>query len=204
MAADYKAVANFANASPSIGSTAVIPQASIWRVRTFRSNNATSKMLALMLAHQQPVDLLTGQRINIGKSLAWNNDKEFHHLFPRAYVKKNSTIDANSLANIAMLTSASNISISAKAPSGYLDQLRKRIGDDEFYRRLELSLVPREAVEAALHDNFDQFLQLRSEVLQHTAMALIGANTQGAPELVESSALAQDYQDDEDEDLVDE
>jgi hypothetical protein len=35
-------------------------------------------------------------------------------------------------------------------------------------------------------------------------MALIGANTQGAPELVESSALAQDYQDDEDEDLVDE
>ena len=82
MAADYKAVANFANASPSIGSTAVIPQASIWRVRTFRSNNATLKMLALMLAHQQPVDLLTGQRIYIGKSLAWNNDKEFHHLFP--------------------------------------------------------------------------------------------------------------------------
>jgi hypothetical protein len=42
-------------------------------MKTFRSNSAASKMLALMLAHESPRALLNGQRIDIDKSLAWSN-----------------------------------------------------------------------------------------------------------------------------------
>ena len=64
-----------------VAGTSHLPRDTIWTLRDFRANSATSKMLALMLAHANPVDLLTGQSIDVGKSLAWNNDKEYHTSF---------------------------------------------------------------------------------------------------------------------------
>ncbi|SER76309.1 DUF262 domain-containing protein [Actinokineospora terrae] len=173
MATDFDAVADFAKGGTSIDNGSVAPQASVWRIREFRSNSATSKMLALMLAHEGPVDLLTGQKIDTGKSLAWSNDKEYHHLFPKAYVARSEKWSKpNKVANIIMLSSISNIKIRDKAPSGYLGALREQIGDKPFYNRLSKSLVSREAADAALVDDFDTFLRIRAEDLQSRAVEL--------------------------------
>ncbi|SEQ68760.1 GmrSD restriction endonuclease domain-containing protein [Lentzea albida] len=186
MASDYGAVEAFAAGADEIENSSVPPQDSVWRQRDFRSNSATSKMLALFLAQKSPVDLLTGQKIDVGKSLSWDNDKEFHHLFPRAYVTREIPGGKpNKVANIIMLTSISNIKIRDQAPSVYLGKLREELGDEEFYSRMGASLVSKEATDAALADDYDAFLRIRAKDLQGLAMELSAVNeTSASPDLV--------------------
>jgi len=89
MASDLKAVHEFAKGATAEISLAVPkPKADIWLTRTFRLNNAHAKLLAIVLAHHDPIDMLTGQRLDISRALAWINIKEFHHIFPRAYLER--------------------------------------------------------------------------------------------------------------------
>lgn len=177
MGSDLQAVRDFAgDKSSDIANPSILPRDSIWIVRDFRANSATSKMLALMLAHENPVDLLTGQSIDVGKSLAWNNDKEYHHFFPKGYLAK-AGVDprrSNSIANIVLLTSHSNLMIRDKAPSEYLKDLRERIGEDELRQRLASLLISDAAYEMALRDDYDEFLKARAADLQRRALILVG------------------------------
>jgi hypothetical protein len=185
MNADRLAVWNFAHGlTQSIENSAVIPGETIWSLREFRSNSAISKMLALMLGHHQPVDLVTGQKIDVAHALAWSNDKEFHHFFPREYLLKNgySAGRANAIANIIMLTSISNIQIKDKAPSEYLSAIAAQIGEDELIRRLDTCLITDEAYLAALDNDYEAYLSLRSRHLQQLAQRLAGVgDIQDAP-----------------------
>ena len=78
--------------------------------------------MILLLAFKRPIDLLTGQKIDTSNALFHGNNKEFHHFFPRDYLKGKGvqTRQANALANIVMLTAASNKRITNRAPSDYL------------------------------------------------------------------------------------
>jgi hypothetical protein len=133
-------------------------------------------MFALILSYNGPVDLLTGQRIDYAKSLAWSTDREFHHFFPKNFSKKKeiSAGKVNAVANIVLLTSASNIKISDSAPSEYIKVIEAEVGRPELVRRLATLLVPESALDAALQDDFTTFVVRRSEALQAAAMALIG------------------------------
>lgn len=167
MAADLTAVRAFAEgAAAEIEVTVTQPNADIWRVRQFRSNNAHAKLLAIVLAHHQPIDLLTGQRIDTTDALSWANSKEFHHFFPQDYLKGKDVPAAriNALANIVMLSSASNKSISNTSPSVYL----KRVADeakDELEEWLATNLISAAAYEAATNDDYDTFLAERSKTI---------------------------------------
>lgn len=165
-----------------------IPRSDVWRTKQFRSNNALSKMLALMLSYHSPRDLVTGQSIDVGKALSWSNDKEYHHFFPRAYLSDQgvSAGKSNIIANIIMLTSYSNIQISKKAPSDYLGQLCKQEGVDEVKARLTSCLISARAFDAAMEDDYDGFLRERAVTLQEEAMKLVGtaaADNASDPEL---------------------
>lgn len=84
MTQDTKQIREFvAGKQPTLGEGGVVPSSALWRMRPFRSNSAVSKMLGLLLADHGPVDLLNGQKISVDKSLAWSNDKEYHHFFRR-------------------------------------------------------------------------------------------------------------------------
>lgn len=184
MAADRQSVIRFANGQSSeIANSGTIPTESIWQVREFRSNSATSKMLALMLGQRKPRDLLTGQNINPAKSLAWNNDKEYHHFFPKKFLDGLGVTPrrANAVANIVMLTSSSNVKILAKPPSQYLQEIAADVGEDELRARLLLSLVDDAAYEAARADDYEAFLSARSATLQAHALDLAGADDKGTP-----------------------
>lgn len=188
MSQDYSAVEAFEAAFVEGGEVieipvpAALPRADIWRVTQFRANSAVSKMLALMLAYRDPVDLLTGQRIDARRSLAWSNDKEFHHFFPKDFLKQQGLKpgQANAAANIVMLTSASNIKISNRRPSEYLGELVGAIGRSEALRRLDTLLVSEMAFDAALRDDYAAFLAERSEVLHSIALAMVGENAADA------------------------
>jgi hypothetical protein len=176
MASDAKAIRSFANGTTQeLLVAAVTPSASLWRVKAFRVNSAVSKLLGLMLAHRQPVDLINGQNIDVDRSLAWSNDKEYHHFFPQAYINRQDGLDsANVVANVILLTSKSNIEISDRAPSDYLRDLTEREGEEEVIRRLETNLVPEGALIAALMNDYQAFLTERSAYLHRQAEELTG------------------------------
>jgi hypothetical protein len=176
MTSDQAAVVAFAKGeTPAIDVAASMPNADIWMTRQFRANNAHAKLLAIILSHQGPVDLLTGQMIDTGHALSWDNQKEFHHFFPRDYLKNRNIPSQriNSLANIVMLTSASNKRISNRAPSDYLAEVAEAAGSN-LSAWLTANLISQEAYEAAKNDDFGQFLALRAETLQTTLLPLAG------------------------------
>lgn len=177
MTQDTRQIRDFADGKNStLGEGGVIPSATLWRMKQFRSNSAVSKMLALMLADQQPLDIVNGQKIDTDKSLAWSNDKEYHHFFPQAYLRRQkvSGAAANVVGNIVLLTSKSNIDIRDKAPSEYLTEIIEGVGRDALVDRLAKSLVPETALDAALADDFQGFLEARSDFLHGHVQGLTG------------------------------
>jgi len=186
MATDARAIREYASGEiANIDVTASIPTASLWNTKPFRTNSAVSKMIALMFATKTPLDLITGQVIDIDKSLAWSNDKEFHHLFPQAYLSKVGVkaSKGNVPGNIILLTSKSNINISDTAPSVYLKQIIDSDGREALIERLESNLVPEAALEAALNDDFGTFLSLRATYLHGIAESLSKVNSDGLVEV---------------------
>ncbi|MEU0616235.1 DUF262 domain-containing protein [Streptomyces albogriseolus] len=178
MSSDWRAIQDFAGAEPGtpLEVPASLPRKDIWKVSQFRANSAVSKMLALMLSYAGPVDLLTSQRIDVGKSLSWSNDKEYHHFFPRDFLKKSDVPAgrANAVGNIVLLSSVSNIKISNSAPSRYLRDLVDSVGKEETLKRLATMLVSEEAFELALADDYAGFLEARSTTLHARALQLVG------------------------------
>lgn len=183
----------------------VTPSDQIWSQKQFRSNSAVSKMAALMLAHAGPLDLLNGQKIDTGKSLAWSNDKEYHHFFPQAYLKSKNIEGSriNAIANIVLLTSTSNIAISSRRPSDYLSELVDQVGRPALEARLATLLVSTEALDAALADDFDTFLRERAQTLQSRALELVDAPETSEIEHLEATEDAIAVIDDESLDSAD-
>lgn len=147
------------------------PINTIWKSKQFRSNNAHAKLLAIILAHKQPMDLINCQKIDAVKSLSWTNEKEYHHIFPKAFLegKHVSSNKINCLANFVMLTSASNKYILKRSPSDYFKEVAENAGAN-LGALLESNLISSDAFHAALDDNFDKFIDLRSETIHNFAI----------------------------------
>lgn len=186
MAADRAAVVGFASCTTTeIEAGAGMPRSLLWRRSAFRRINAPSKLLALLLADADSLDLRTGQRIDVGRALSWQNDKEFHHLFPKAFLRARSvrSTHANVCANLIMLSSVTNIWVSDRAPSEYLRDLCETEGEEVIRRRLASCLVDDAAFDAATMDDYDGFLRARSETLHARLVELIDKEVIGDGEL---------------------
>lgn len=172
MAADLNAVISFgAGAAAEIVVDVVVPKPEIWTVGKFGLNTAHAKLLALVLGHHNPIDLLTGQKINAKAALAWSNTKEFHHFFPKDFLKKKGTPKdrINVLANIVMLTSVSNKKISGRPPSEYLKEVQTAAGT-QLNDWLAVNLISQQAYAAALVDDYERFLKYRAETIHEAAL----------------------------------
>lgn len=179
MASDKKMLDDFASGIvKELSPMEARPMPDIWMVRQFRLNNAHTKLLALLLAHKGPRDLLTGQKISLEQALAWENDKEFHHIFPRNYLSNKNVPSAltNSVANFALITSNSNKKISASRPSEYFKVMISELSKD-FNHVMASNLISDQALDAALNDDFDSFLHARAQTLHSAALSLCGWGT---------------------------
>lgn len=178
MAVDRAAVHAFvAGESTEIDVPISVPEPDIWRRSRFNVENAVSKMTALLLTDASPCDIRTGAVLDTGKALSWANDKEWHHFFPKDYLKKHQGIDfsgANVPANIVMLSSATNIFVSNQPPAGYLRDFTDELGEARILSHLASCLVTREAYDAAMRNDYEEFLRIRSEKLHHRALELAG------------------------------
>ena len=174
MTRDKSAVTDYLKGKSSeISVSAYKPNSKIWQTKVFRADNAHAKTLAIILAHHQPIDLLTGLKIDTTKSISWTNAKEYHHFFPRDYLKAKgvSMNDSNCLANIVLLSSTSNKTITNRPPSDYLKDVVAAAGT-KLDNWLESNLISRPAFDAAMKDDFQAFVTERSKTIDSIVAGL--------------------------------
>ena len=132
----------------------------------FRLNKATSTAFALLLANNQPMSFLNGDRIDTYKSLANINRLEFHHIFPKAFLSKNGVSDKkiNYHANICMLNLGDNREILDKKPSDYFNEMEQNL-DNSFNIVLESNFIDKDGLEAIKSNDYDSFIEYRSKLI---------------------------------------
>jgi hypothetical protein len=129
----------------------------------FRKTGAFSNAFIAMLASHGPRNLVNGSLIDTGKALSTYNRKEFHHIFPQAFLAEKGIAKSriHSLANICMLSADQNKQINDRRPSDYVKDLQQRHGS-AFTRVFESNLIPQEAIDSLLNDNYEEFVEIRA------------------------------------------
>ncbi len=134
----------------------------------FRLTSANAKTFILILANKTPRSLLSGGLIDLDKVLQKYNRAEFHHIYPRAYLKEEGYPDdeVNCLANFCFLSASENKKIGRKKPSEYIEIMPD---GDELSEIMTSTFFP----EDAFDDNYEKFINKRAELLANFAKALI-------------------------------
>ncbi|GET42635.1 DUF262 domain-containing protein [Microseira wollei] len=134
----------------------------------FSSRNANTKTYILLLANNNPKSFVSGALIDIDKVLQNYNKTQFHHVYPKAYLKDKGWDEAsiNCLANFCFLSGSENKKIGRKKPSEYIDLMPKGSLLDEILRN---AFCPQDT----FNDNFQNFLSQRSKMLAAFAKKLI-------------------------------
>lgn len=132
----------------------------------FSIRTVSTKTTVLMLARLGPKSLLSGAPVRLDRVLAEPNRSEFHHCFPRAFLRANGYSErfANALANFAIISRQENRVISDKAPSEY-----RYLMSGDVDATLSAALIPN----ALFEDNYDEFIAARADLLSDFAASLI-------------------------------
>jgi hypothetical protein len=143
-----------------------------WTKLQFRSNNSVSRAFILALAAKRPKSLITGREIDVAEALSKYNKKEFHHVYPTAYLKRTRAPGQhNCLANICILPAQENREISDRDPHEYLPQCIGSLGS-QAEQMLDSNLLPSPRAWTYDAGDFEGFVQTRSILISRTVRDL--------------------------------
>lgn len=134
----------------------------------FSTGNSICKSILCILAYHEPKDFDTNGKVLLDNSyLKIASSKNYHHFFPRAFIRKQGndaeTPYANSIVNITLVSAELNKKrIGAKAPSVYLADFEDE--NSELKNALSSHLIKLNDA-SVVQDDFTAFLKHRSEVL---------------------------------------
>ena len=136
-----------------------------WEKTLFRSSNSRSRAFILALALRSPLNLTNGAKIDTAEALSKFNKKEFHHIYPRAFLKRGGAIqEDNCLVNICMLASSENKVISDEDPHLYLPSCALKLGRQS-KKVFESNLMPDPNIFDYSTATYQDFLQDRAELI---------------------------------------
>lgn len=143
--------------------------ADFFKNNSFRLNTVITKTFILMLAQQKPLGFISGSPIHLHNVLRDYNKNEFHHLFPRSFLRdsKQSDYDQSCLANFTFLSRADNNKLSGDAPSMYRKHMPSKA--TTVTKILESSLCPL----SLFGDKYKIFVDERAGMLSNAANILI-------------------------------
>lgn len=144
----------------------------IWGKTIFRSNNSRSRAYILALASRKPRNLTNGAIIDPENALSAWNKKEFHHIYPRAYLSSLKEEDSNQNvhANICMLTASENKNVSNQDPHIYLPKCIKNLPDANIV--LSSNLFPDAEKFDYSKATYEEFINARASLIQELVVAL--------------------------------
>jgi len=129
----------------------------------FSKRHPFVRAFLLLLAQNNPLNLVNGSKIDLGEALSKYNRKEYHHIFPRAFLKKRELeIERiNSLCNFCFLPADSNKIISRKEPQDYIFNV---VPKDRYGEILTSNLMPLRK-EIYQKNDYDKFLLQRAQLI---------------------------------------
>ena len=139
----------------------------IFKNEKFVINSVLTKTFILLLSKNSPINFINGTPIDLAIKLRECNRKEFHHLMPRSFLRESeqNQYHESCLANFCFISRADNRQLGGERPSIYK---QKMTGDTD--KILETHFCPN----ALFDDNFEQFVNIRSQMLFNAAKNLCG------------------------------
>ena len=174
---DLKTVYEFVVQSTGSATDFGVPPApKEWTSIAFRSNVARSRAYILALAAKHPRNLTNGRYIDPAVALSVYNKKQFHHVYPRAYLRRiaSETYD-NLVINICMIAAAGNNAISDSDPKTYLPKCAAALGtiaNDVF----SSNLLPGPSAFDYAKATYEEFLEARSPIVANFVGELCDGN----------------------------
>jgi hypothetical protein len=144
------------------------------RLKSLRSRgSAAYKGFHALLMRQGCRDFLSGKPVEL--MTVFSNPLDIHHIFPRAWCDARGIAPAryNSIINKTALSAQTNRIIGGRAPSAYLDDIRKRSGqsDAELDAILGTHLINSAFLRS---DDFEAFFEDRARRLGQLASEAMG------------------------------
>ncbi|MBX3040934.1 MAG: DUF262 domain-containing protein [Bdellovibrionaceae bacterium] len=147
---------------PSTVSESSFNASRLWSLRT--RNSAAYKGLSALLIVDRCLDFMSGKPID--HQIHYDENIDIHHIFPRKYCESVNIPPAryNSIINKTPIAAATNRSIGGKAPSKYLETLKKRyaLEDGRMIEILRTHVIDKAHLD---RDDFDSFTRSRMEGL---------------------------------------
>ncbi|MCD0499376.1 DUF262 domain-containing protein [Achromobacter sp. MY14] len=141
--------------------------------KTWRINSTIAKAAICLLAQAQPRTFLSGALVDLGTVMSAYNAREFHHIYPKAFLATQGIPfhQSNIIANVCLLTSSDNRSISDKSPATYMTSIpvhqRDNIADG--------ALIPRSMLDGSY--TYSDFINARALLLSEQAQSLVKYGT---------------------------
>lgn len=133
----------------------------------FAVGSVNSKTFILLLAQAGPRSFVSGQPVTVKEVLQAYNRNEFHHVFPKAFLKaqERTLEDVNRLANFVFMGRQDNNELGGVAPSEY----KAKMDTNALNKILKSAICPT----TLFNDDYDAFKTNRAEMLAATAQDLI-------------------------------
>ena len=153
--------------------------------RNFSAGNSYCKAVLCLYAYQEPKDFRDNGRVILDNSwLKMAHSKNYHHFFPKAYLKNKTHLNANSVINITFVSDHLNKrKIGAKAPSDYIGEFQDENPAINKALNSHFIDIAGFGIES---DDYDTFLQSRSELVHRELKSRIDlSHTEPANEEIE-------------------
>jgi hypothetical protein len=130
----------------------------------FSAGNSYCKAVLCLLAYQEPKDFQDNGKVILDNSwLKVASSKNYHHFFPKAYLKNKTALNSNSLMNITFVSDHLNKrKIGAKAPSIYIADFQDE--NSQINKALQTHFIDLGGF-GIESDDYDTFLNARAKVI---------------------------------------
>ena len=158
----------------------------------FSAGNSYCKAVLCLLAYQEPKDFQDNGKVILDNSwLKVAYSKNYHHFFPKAYLKNKTMLNSNSLINITFVSDHLNKrKIGAKAPSQYISDFQDE--NNQINKALQSHFIDIENFGIESND-YDTFLQARAKLIYAELKSRIDLNHQeSADEEVQELILSEE------------
>lgn len=155
----------------------------------FQAGNSFCKAIVCLLAYQEPKDFRDNGKVILDNSwLKMANSKNYHHFFPKAYLKGKTVLKVNSLMNITLVSDHLNKrKIGAKAPSLYIGDFADQNIDIELALNTHFISLKGFGIES---NDYQQFLKARAnKMFAHLKSRIELTHVEAANEDIEELIL---------------
>lgn len=130
----------------------------------FSAGNSYCKAILCLLAYQEPKDFQDNGKVILDNSwLKVASSKNYHHFFPKAYLKNKTVLNSNSLMNITFVSDHLNKrKIGAKSPSVYISDFKDE--NSQINKALQSHFIDLEGF-GIESDDYETFLHARAKLI---------------------------------------